>query len=192
MHSYSSRALAEQSSRRLEEKLDKLMRILQDPPASHTTAAAAPAVREKKDLVIPQATPPLDKEDYTNIRFWEESKWDEYKNTKKPRPSKIAFLQGEDGSYTSGKRLTHINAIAKQLWTELYAHRQDPHSWGQASDTAAHFFNRSMTARFVEFQLCDETGWKVRAYGTAVFPDWSRGPRASGNLRRELHFFHIT
>lgn len=110
-----------------------------------------PSRPDKEDPDGPPALPPalseLDSDDYPNVRYWTQSSWIEYIKKQTNQGSTVfglAFLCDADGNRVSKDRLEAMTKRAKQLWTTLYRHRQDPLTWGKKGDFVADFFSRHM------------------------------------------------
>jgi len=151
-------------------------------------------------LSIPHLLPPLDKDEYPDARFWTSSEWQDYSNRKMDfgqQQNKLGFLCDEDGNTVTKDRIKVMTDTAKKLWGDLHHYRQDPLTWRLATMMAAKYYSNHMCATFPEFRYCADN-WKVQAFATIRYPDWSSGLRSTGRLSRSylscyilrtIHFF---
>jgi hypothetical protein len=141
---------------------------------------------QSTSLRIPPSPPLMEHVDYPDAAFWTQQSWQEYSHRRDQQGEvvkKLGFICNEDGEYVGTARIKDMTDTAKQIWNHLHHHRLAPATWRLVSKEADEYYSNSMRAAFLEFQLC-EGSWKAKQFATICFPDWSNGPRASGNLTR--------
>ena len=104
-------------------------------------------------------------------------------------PSPAEYLEADfpEGKYwkrgQDDARLTTITNTARSLWSLLYMWREDLKTWSLQTMYACDFFSNTMRTKFEEFQLC-EGDWKVHAFATVRYPNWSEDVHKQGKLSR--------
>ncbi|KAF8890251.1 hypothetical protein CPB84DRAFT_1826411 [Gymnopilus junonius] len=135
-------------------------------------------------LVIPDPPPPCDQADFEAVQYWTREEWTTYwgrQLAKGKTPSKLGFLCQKDGGTISEGRLNAMTKWAHELWAELYHERQNPPTWSNKNRSAAEFFSNSMRLEFEEFCYCSND-WKLEAFATVQYPDFTRNKGSSGHL----------
>lgn len=156
------------------------------PVLGAATATATGGPPGALPLPMPDPLPSYTKDEAGGYgRFWTQEKWTTHakKHAKSgDRVHKLEFLCGEDGDTISKADRKEITKKAYEVWTEIYAARQDPSTWSKASTTVKTFFARTMEHIHPEFKC--KGSWKADAFATVRYPDWSDAHRGSGELRR--------
>ena len=124
--------------------------------------------------------------DFPEGKYWKRGQWVKYQKNCEERGKgykKLGFLTDADGDEIDDARLTTITNTARSLWSSLYMWREDPKTWSLRTMYACDFFSNTMRTKFEEFRLC-EGDWKVHAFATVRYPDWSEDVRKRGKLSR--------
>ena len=145
-------------------------------------------------FVIPKSPATCEKEDFLEVKFWTKDEWKGYQKDCLDRQidyGKLDFITDENGEPVSGTRLAAMSAKARELFTTLYRYKRDPRSWGTRASEESAYFSNFMRAAFQEFRGC-ESDWKVHAFATERYPDWSKDVRGSGNITRRSSLFYFS
>jgi len=145
-------------------------------------------------LTIPSLQPDCSQRDFEDVKFWTRGDWQRHQKNCEERGKdykKLDFLTNTDGQPLDDDRFDSMTKHARLLWNSLYKEREDPDTWGVRSMFASSYFSNNMRLKYPEFQWC-EGDWKVHAFATIRFPDWSQDVRRRGRLTRIfLHINHI-
>jgi hypothetical protein len=155
-------------------------------PHMPPTSVHTPSKENPEALVVPEASEPLDEEDYPDVRYWHDENWIKYTERQKDLKElfpRIGFLTDRDGNLVTDSRIKAFTSTAKQAWNELYHHRLDPNSWTKKTLKAASYLTCILKANFPEFCYCNGD-WKVERFAIIKYPDWCRDARDSGRLTR--------
>jgi hypothetical protein len=163
-----------------------LKSLLRIQPTS--TSAQTQQDNSSSRLVVPSSPPDCDRMNFENVEFWTRGDWLRHQKDCEDRDkdySKLSFLTDEDGEPLSDDRIDAMTKYARLLWNSLFREREDPNTWGVRSMLASAYFSNNMRAKYPEFQWC-EGDWKVHAFATIRFPDWSQDVRRKGRLTRNF------
>jgi hypothetical protein len=144
-------------------------------------------------LVIPPSPAECDQIDFDGVEFWTRGEWVKHQKRCEERGKdfkKLGFLTDAGGQALDDDWIDVITKHSRLLWNSLYREREDPETWGVQSMFASAYFSNNMRAKFSEFRWC-EGDWKVHAFATIRFPDWSQDVRKRGRLTRILFSFII-
>ena len=179
------------------ELVAELKSMLRSPPAPAPTPAQGDLGHQditSHKLSIPPTLPECDRIDFDDVEFWTKGEWLSYQRNCEERGkdyTKLGFLTDADGQSLNDDRIDSITKYARLLWNSLYKEREDPETWGVRSMFASTYFTNHMRIKFPEFQWC-EGDWKVHAFATIRFPDWSQDVRKRGRLTRiQFWFYHL-
>lgn len=142
-------------------------------------------------LNIPMPPALCEKEDYLDVKFWTKDKLKSHQNNRKIHNrecGKLDFLTDDNGNTVSKSRITAMSTKARELFTTLRQHKRDPDTWGGRGAEEAEYFSNCMRVAFPEFRRC-ENDWKVHAFATEHYPDWSKDVCDEGHLRTHFKVF---
>jgi hypothetical protein len=144
------------------------------------------------------ALPPLDKENYPNVRFWmkktfKKARRDTVGDTdalatgkrKRGRPKRDGdeksdeenedtrhlYIEDKNGRPVDADRLWKISVKARQCWFSLQKANLAPLTWSKINTDAYEFFKLEMLHEFQEFRFCDAC-WKLDHWATLNYPSW--------------------
>ncbi|KAJ3745940.1 hypothetical protein EV360DRAFT_90042 [Lentinula raphanica] len=160
-------------------------------PASQTPAPETTSSSSSSSLPSLPIPAPLEKDEYPDVTFWEESDWNQHKS-RNHKPSTFGYLMDADGNTTTDARLSEMSAAARGLFIQLYYARKDPDTWSKRSDEVQRYFDSNMKTNFPEFCYCSGN-WKLRLFGTIKFAEWSKNNRnvVNTSLKRERPSFDL-
>ncbi|KAJ7760061.1 hypothetical protein DFH07DRAFT_771949 [Mycena maculata] len=133
--------------------------------------------------------PPLDRNKYPLVLYWEAHEWMQHENVTKglsdgkapgPRGSlqasqginvSMCFVQSEDGKVIDGHQATRIRDLAHQLWGELGAHGLAPSSWQKGTRDIQDHVYAEVGKKYPEMRLCRDD-WKTKHMATAIYSSW--------------------
>jgi hypothetical protein len=131
-------------------------------------------------------------EDYEDVKFWTKDEWKKHQTNCRLRNrefAKLDFLTDENGNTVNKSRIAAMSMKARELFMTLQRHGLDPETWGARGAEEAEYFSSCMRLAFPEFRWC-ESDWKVHAFATERYPDWSKDVRGGGHLR--IHFTNFS
>jgi hypothetical protein len=135
---------------------------------------------------IPPSPPECNQRDFESVKYWTRGEWVRHQKDCEDRGKdykKLGFLTDEDGEPLDDDQIDSMTKYARILWNSLFKEREDPKSWGVRSLPASQYFSNNMRMKYSEFQWC-EGDWKVHAFATIRFPDWSQDVRRKERLTR--------
>ena len=159
--------------------------MLRSRPTSVSTSSNQDATSANK-LTIPSLPPDCNRRDFEDVKFWTRGDWQRHQKSCEERGKdykKLDFLTDADGQPIDDDRIDSMTKHARLLWNSLYKEREDPDTWGVRSMFASGYFGNHMQIKYPEFQWC-EGDWKVHAFATIRFPDWSQDVRRRGRFTR--------
>ncbi|KAF8956678.1 hypothetical protein BDZ97DRAFT_1925217 [Flammula alnicola] len=155
-------------------------------PLSLPSSSVRPPESSHHTLTLPPSPPLYCEEDCENEPYYDKPQWRKHiqsERSKGNNPSRLKFLTDSEGIYVSKTRRSVIYEEACMVWNSLHSARQDPTHWKTKTKFAKEFFSNSMRTKFEEFRLCKDD-WKVEAYATIKYSDWTSRRRESGKLKR--------
>ena len=133
------------------------------------------------------------KDDYENVKFWTKDKWKKHQTDCKLRNrecGKLDFLTDEAGNAVGKSRLAAMSTKAWELFKTLHRHGLSLEKWGAQGAEEAEYFSSCMRGAFPEFKWC-ESDWKVHAFVTERYPDWTKDVHGAGHLHIHLRILFI-
>lgn len=118
-------------------------------------------------LSIPAPSPPLERKDFPNVRFWTLKEWNAYKATRHRSNEtirKLAFITTSSGGPVSSEYLEQMSETARRLFVELRTSGLAPLTWKAKSQTASDFFINTIVLKFPELRWCEGGSWKAEAF----------------------------
>ena len=91
--------------------------LTSDTRSPRVTSVPAPSEGKPKAFVISNAPEPLDKDDYSDVRYWHDKNWFKYTERQKDRGelvSRLDFLTDRDDNLISELRIKIFTSTAKQ------------------------------------------------------------------------------
>lgn len=168
------------------ELVDELKSMFRSQLISSSTPSNQDTAPNK--LIIPPSPADYNQMDFRNVKFWTRGAWQQHQKGCEERGNdckKLDFLTDADGKPLDDDRIDSMTKHARILWNSLYKEREDPVTWSVRSMTASAYFSNNMRIKYPELHLC-EGDWKVHAFATVRFPDWSQDVRRKGRLTRIL------
>lgn len=98
---------------------------------------------------------------------------------------RLGFLTDRNGIAISKDRRSIIYEEACTVWNSLHSNHEDPSCWKTKTKFAREFFSNSMRSKFEEFRLCKDD-WKVEAYATVKYSDWTKRMHKHDKLKRKF------
>ena len=160
-------------------------RVQQD--NSSNRAIVAPS----NTLIIPPAPSNLLKPYDKKLKaacFWSKEDWEKYVAQGKAanrEPPWNGFITDDKGVAMPRQWHRELYEDAKIAFNSLFYRRLDPPTWSKKHGPAAGYFYNTIRAKYPQFLLCDGN-WKLQAWATKRYPDWTKNVRGSGGLSRKL------
>lgn len=115
--------------------------------------------------------PPLDKEDYEDVRFWDKSTWERWVEDEKEIGNTFksgvqgqginsSWMEDTDGSRVAIHRQRQIIAGARLAWTNLSTCGVSVGSYRECDEMTLSYFRRKVETDFQELRLCSNH-WKA-------------------------------
>ena len=115
--------------------------------------------------------PPLDKEDYENVRFWDKGTWEQWARDEKEmgitlksgvqgQGTNSSWMEDTDGNRVEIHRQRQIIAGARLAWTNLSTCGISLLSYRESDEMTLSYFRRKVETDFQELRLCSNH-WKA-------------------------------
>ncbi|KAF8962679.1 hypothetical protein BDZ97DRAFT_1759058 [Flammula alnicola] len=153
-------------------------------PLSLPSLSVHPPESSHHTLTLPPSLLLYCEEDCKNEPYYDKPQWRKHIQSewsKGNNPSRLKFLTDSEGIYISKTHQSVIYEEACMVWNSLHSARQDPTHWKTKTKFAKEFFSNSMRTKFEESCLCKDD-WKVEAYTTIKYSDWTSRQRESGDM----------
>ena len=141
-------------------------------------------------LSIPAPSPPLERKDFQDVRFWTLQEWNDHKRHNESI-RKLAFITTSGGGPIVNGRLEQMSEMARMLFNELHARGLAPSTWKAKSQTATDFFINTIVKKFPELRWCEGGSWKAEAFAVTRYPDCSRKFFNTGSLLIDIFHFQV-
>ena len=115
--------------------------------------------------------PPLDEEDYENVRFWDKSTWERwvedekevgitFKSGVRGQGINSSWMEDTDGNRVEIHRQRQIIAGARLVWKNLSTCGVSVGSYRESDEMTLSYFRRKVETEFQELRLCSNH-WKA-------------------------------
>ena len=129
--------------------------------------------------------PPLDKEDYEDVRFWDKSAWEwwvedekeigiTFKSGVQGQGINSSWMEDADGSRVEIYRQRQIIAGARLAWTNLSACGVSVGSYQESDEMTLSYFRCKVETDYQELRLCSNH-WKANRLWVENFTKGAQG-----------------
>ncbi|KAM6503729.1 hypothetical protein JOM56_000672 [Amanita muscaria] len=163
---------------------------------SQSNACETPAASVYNLLKPDQGLPaPLQREEYSNVRFWRREQYDKWlkmnkgdtnglaaEKPKRGRPRKSEneeednvhhpYLETVSGMPVNSAYLYRLSVKARRIWATLLKFGQAPDSYSEMDELSREYFIREMCQGFFELRLCSDF-WKLDLWSQKNYASWA-------------------
>ncbi|KAM6503891.1 hypothetical protein JOM56_000834 [Amanita muscaria] len=163
---------------------------------SQSNACETPAASVYNLLKPDQGLPaPLQREEYSNVRFWRCEQYDKWlkmnkgdtnglaaEKPKRGRPRKSEneeednvhhpYLETVSGMPVNSAYLYRLSVKARRIWATLLKFGQAPDSYSEMDELSREYFIREMCQGFFELRLCSDF-WKLDLWSQKNYASWA-------------------
>ncbi|KAM6490820.1 hypothetical protein JOM56_013783 [Amanita muscaria] len=163
---------------------------------SQSNACETPAASVYNLLKPDQGLPaPLQREEYSNVRFWRREQYDKWlkmnkgdtnglaaEKPKRGRPRKSEneeednvhhpYLETVSGMPVNSAYLYRLSVKARRIWATLLKFGQAPDSYSEMDELSREYFIHEMCQGFFELRLCSDF-WKLDLWSQKNYASWA-------------------
>ena len=158
-------------------------------PDATINVGLQPAGQTSRLLLHSTPPPQCDRSAYTDVRFWTEKQYKEWKKTaegtKIAEENTTAYLENEKGELLSDDRVGKILSMMHEIWHDLRGQGQidAQTTWTTMLLSVKKVFHSELVHTYTELTLCEDL-WKIDQLAKANYPSWKQNwfTKKSGNV----------